>query len=48
VAHLLALFHAGTGLLLEVAAAQAFEQAGEVVVAGESCEVDPATGKRGC
>jgi hypothetical protein len=27
---------------------QAFEQAGEVVVAGESCEVDPATGKRGC
>ena len=27
---------------------QAFEQAGEAVVAGEACEVDPATGKRGC
>jgi predicted DsbA family dithiol-disulfide isomerase len=27
---------------------QAFEQAGEAVVAGESCEVDPATGKRKC
>src|SRR3954451_16578024 len=27
---------------------QAFEQAGEAIVAGELCEVDPATGKRGC
>jgi predicted DsbA family dithiol-disulfide isomerase len=27
---------------------QAFEQAGEAVVAGEACEVHPATGKRGC
>lgn len=27
---------------------QAFEQAGEAVVAGEACEVDPATGGRGC
>ena len=27
---------------------QAFEQAGEAVVAGEACEVDPATGKREC
>jgi predicted DsbA family dithiol-disulfide isomerase len=27
---------------------QAFEQAGEVVVTGEACEVDPATEKRGC
>ncbi len=27
---------------------QAFEQAGEVVVAGEACEEDAATGKRGC
>ena len=27
---------------------QAFEQAGEAVVAGEACEVDPTTGKRGC
>ncbi len=27
---------------------QAFEQAAEAVVAGEACEVDPATGKRGC
>jgi len=27
---------------------QAFEQVGEAVVAGEACEVDPATGKRGC
>ena len=27
---------------------QAFEQAGEAAVAGEACEVDPATGKRGC
>jgi len=27
---------------------QAFEQAGEAVVSGEVCEVDPATGKRGC
>jgi predicted DsbA family dithiol-disulfide isomerase len=27
---------------------QAFEQAGEAVVAGEACQVDPTTGKRGC
>jgi predicted DsbA family dithiol-disulfide isomerase len=27
---------------------QAFEQAGEAVVTGEACEVDPATGKRRC
>jgi predicted DsbA family dithiol-disulfide isomerase len=27
---------------------QAFEQAGEAVVAGEACEVDTATGKREC
>jgi predicted DsbA family dithiol-disulfide isomerase len=27
---------------------QAFEQAGEEIVAGEACEVDPATGKREC
>lgn len=27
---------------------QAFEQAGEAAVAGEACEVDPATGKRRC
>ena len=27
---------------------QAIEQAGEAVVAGEACEVDPATGKREC
>jgi predicted DsbA family dithiol-disulfide isomerase len=27
---------------------QAFEQAGEATMAGEACEVDPATGKRGC
>lgn len=27
---------------------QAFEQAGEVVVAGEACEVAPTSGKRGC
>ena len=27
---------------------QAFEQAGEAVVAGEACEVAPTTGKRGC
>jgi len=27
---------------------QAFEQAGEAVVAGEACELDPTTGKRGC
>ena len=27
---------------------QAFEQAGEATKAGEACEVDPATGKRGC
>lgn len=27
---------------------QAFEQAGEAVVAGEACEVDPTTGKRKC
>jgi predicted DsbA family dithiol-disulfide isomerase len=27
---------------------QAFEQAGETVVAGEACEVDPATGTRDC
>jgi predicted DsbA family dithiol-disulfide isomerase len=27
---------------------QAFEQAGEAVVTGEACEVDPATGKGGC
>ena len=27
---------------------QAFEQVGEAAVAGEACEVDPATGKRGC
>jgi predicted DsbA family dithiol-disulfide isomerase len=27
---------------------KAFEQAGEAVVAGEACEVDPATGMRGC
>ncbi len=27
---------------------QAFEQAGEAAVAGEACEVDPATGRREC
>jgi predicted DsbA family dithiol-disulfide isomerase len=27
---------------------QAFEQAGEAVVAGGACEVDPTTGERGC
>lgn len=27
---------------------QAFEQAGEAVMAGQACEVDPATGKREC
>ena len=27
---------------------QAFEQAGEATMAGEACEVDPATGKREC
>ena len=27
---------------------QAFEKAGDSVGAGEACEVDPATGKRGC
>jgi predicted DsbA family dithiol-disulfide isomerase len=27
---------------------QAFEKAGEAVMAGEACEVDPATGKRKC
>jgi predicted DsbA family dithiol-disulfide isomerase len=27
---------------------QAFERAGEEVVVGEACEVDPASGKRGC
>ena len=27
---------------------QAFEQAGEAVIAGEACEVDPATGRREC
>lgn len=27
---------------------QAFEQAGEVVMAGEACEVAPTSGKRGC
>jgi predicted DsbA family dithiol-disulfide isomerase len=27
---------------------QAFEQAGEAIVAGEACEVAPATGKREC
>jgi predicted DsbA family dithiol-disulfide isomerase len=27
---------------------QAFEQAGEVIVAGEACEVSPVTGKREC
>ena len=27
---------------------QAFERAGEAVAAGDACEVDPTTGKRGC
>ncbi len=27
---------------------QAFEQAGAATMAGEACEIDPATGKRGC